>query len=151
MVIIAPFDGSALSKTALLHAVQSSELYDETPLAVTIIPSRNVSYARKKGWIASDEGFDKQTILSRLRGQVMDVAPKARFEHLVVDKYAQSGSISNRLRRFARTRNTSAIFIGSGKAGRSFLGNDSVGGRLVFEYAYDVAIIRNPLPEFKSG
>ena len=151
MVLVTPYDGSTLSRTALIHAARASELYGERALAVTIVPSQNTSYAREKGWIGNDEEFDKETILSRLRGEVKEIAPEAGFEHLVVEKYAQSGMVSNRIRRLARNRDTSAIFIGSDKAGHSFIGNDSVGGQLVFEHAYDIAITRNPLPEAESG
>lgn len=147
MVVIVPFDGSVLSKTALLHAIQTSELYETTTLAVTVIPDRNAGYARENGWISSTEPFDRETIVSRLREQVAELAPEAEFEHIVVDKHAQSGTISSRIRRFARNRDTSAIFIGSENAGRSLVGLKSVGGRVTFEHAYDIGIIRNPLPE----
>lgn len=151
MVVITPFDCSVLSKTALLHASRASELYNETPLAVTVIPNRNAEYARENGWITGTEEFDKETIVSRLRRKVAELAPEADFEHIVVDRYAPSGTISNRIRSLARDRETSAIFIGSENAGHSIIGTASVGGRVAFAHAYDIAIIRNPLPEAESG
>ncbi|WP_435115663.1 universal stress protein [Halolamina sp. C58] len=148
MVVIVPFDGSALSKTALLHAERASELYDESPVAVAVIPRHNTEYARENGWISEEETFDEETVVSHLREQVAAVDPDIDFEHLLVDRYASSGTISSRIRRFARNRGTVAIFIGSENAGHSMIGTTSVGGRVAFEGAYDIAIIRNVHPEF---
>jgi len=151
MVVIVPFDGSVLSKTALLYGVRASGLYEETTIAVTVIPRQKAEYARENDWIAENEAFDRETIVSRLRERVKGVAPEAGFEHLVVDRYASSGTISSRIRRFARERDTSAIFIGSKNAGHSMIGTTSVGGRVAFEGAYDIAIIRNPHPTVVDG
>ncbi|WP_247730473.1 universal stress protein [Halovivax limisalsi] len=151
MVLLIPYDGSALSKTALLHAARSATLYEQTPLAVTVIPDSNAAYARENGWIAEHETFDRATIVSRLREQVAELAPEADFEYIFVDRAAPSGTISNRIREFARERETAAIFIGSENAGHTMLGMDSVGGRVAFEHAADIAIIRNSLPEVEGG
>jgi len=151
MVVIIPFDGSVLSRTALLHGTRASKLYEERPLAVTVIPDQNTGYARENGWITGTEEFDRETIASRLRGQVEEIAPEADFKYVVVDKYAPSGTISSRIRRFARNQDTSAIFIGSENAGHSIIGTASVGGRVAFEGAYDIAIIRNPHPDIEEG
>ena len=150
MVVVVPFDGSALSKSALLHAAWSAELYHETPVAVTIIPDKDTAYAQEKGWLSSTETFDIDTIVFHLREQVRDLAPAAEFEYVVVGKYAPSGTITSRIRRFARTHDTSAIFIGSENAGSSVLGLDSVGRRIAAEKAYDIVIIRNTLPEVET-
>ncbi len=151
MVVIVPFDGSVLSKTALLYGERASGLYEETTIAVTVIPRQKAEYARENDWIAENEAFDRETIVSRLRERVKGVAPEAVFEHLVVDRYASSGTISSRIRRFARERDTSAIFIGSKNAGHSMIGTTSVGGRVAFEGAYDIAVIRNPHPTVVDG
>jgi len=151
MVVIIPFDGSVLSKTALLHGARASSLYEEHPIAVTVIPRRNTDYARENGWISSTEEFDEETIVSRLRGQVEEISPEARFKHIFVDRYAPSGTISNRIRRFARKQDTSAIFVGSKNAGHSIIGLNSVGGRVTFEEDCDIAIIRNPHPDVETG
>ncbi|WP_161973147.1 universal stress protein [Halostella litorea] len=147
MVVIVPFDGSTLSKSALLHGLRASGLYQDDLLAVTVIPDRNAGYARENGWLTDEEEFDKELIVSRLRQQVAQIAPEAEFKHITVDRYATSGTISSRIRRLARDLDTSAIFIGSENAGHSFLGPESVGGRVAYENAYDIAIIRNPIPE----
>ena len=150
MVVLVPFDGSVLSKSALLHAERASKLYEESLLAVTVVPRQNAEYARENGWITEDEEFDRDTIVSRLEAQVSEIAPEAAFEHIFVDRYSSSGTISSRIRRVARKRDTAAIFIGSKNAGHSIIGAASVGGRVAHEDAYDLAIIRTPLPTVES-
>lgn len=150
MVILVPFDGSTLARTALLHASRSSDLYNEAPLVVTVVPDGNVTYARQKGWLTDSESFDRETIVSRLREQVAELAPDADFEYVLVDEHAPPGTMSNRIRQLARTRDASAIFVGSENAGFSRLGTESIGGRIAFEKDRDIAIIRNPLPEIES-
>ncbi|WP_075936365.1 universal stress protein [Halosegnis longus] len=145
MAVLVPFDGSVLAKSALFHGGRAAEL-DGTPLlAATVIPVNNTEYADKKGWITSDEEFDKKRIISRLRQQVEDCVSSAIFEHFSVGRYASSGTMANRLRRVARNRDVTSIFIGSDAAGQALLGTESVGGRVLFEKDCDVAIIRNPV------
>lgn len=146
MVVLVPFDGSDLSKTALLHASRASGLYEDSILAFTVIPD-GPEYAREHGWISDTEPYDRDTVVSRLREWVAELAPDAAFEYAVVGRRSSAGTISSQLRREARQRDTSAIFIGSENAGHSIIGTTSVGGRVAFEDAYDIAIIRNTLPE----
>jgi nucleotide-binding universal stress UspA family protein len=147
MVIVVPFDGTELATTALLHAENASELYAEPVVAVTAIPRGNVEYARERGWLSADEPFDMESIVTRLREQVAEAVPESEFRHLSVPRYSSSGMISSQLRRFAKDRDASAVFIGSENAGRIVVGMGSVGGRVAADLGYDVAIIRRPLPE----
>jgi len=149
MVVFVPFDGSDLSKTALLHASRASNLYEVSTLAFTVIPN-NPNYAREKGWIDDTEPFDRETVVSRLRECVGALAPDATFDYETVGRHSSAGIISSRLRRVARQRDTSAIFVGSEKAGHSIIGTTSVGGRVAFEDEYDIAIIRNVLSEVED-
>jgi nucleotide-binding universal stress UspA family protein len=147
MAIVVPFDGTALSETALLHAHNSSKLYEQPVIAVTVIPSEDKDYAREHGWITEEEEFDKETITSRLQQQVKEICPDADFEYISVPRTSSSGTISSRLRRFAKDRDASAVFIGSENAGRLVIGITSVGGRVAADLDYDVAIFREALPE----
>ena len=151
MVILVPFDGSTLARTALLHASRSSDIYKQTPLVVTVIPNGNTAYARRKGWLTNSESFDTDTVVSRLREQVAELAPDADFEYVLVDEHAPPGTMSSRLRQLARTHDAVAIFVGSENAGHSRLGTQSVAGRVVFEKGCDIAVIRNPLPEAEAN
>ena len=49
MVLVVPFDGSALAEAALDRAAQFSETFDAELLAVTVIPNGNAAYARERG------------------------------------------------------------------------------------------------------
>jgi len=150
MVKIVPFDGSVLSKSALVHAERVSDLYDETIHVVTIIPRQNTSYARENGWISETEEFDTQKIVSRLKDHIAAIAPEADFEHVLVDRYAASGTVSSRIRRIIRNRDTASIFIGSKNAGHSIIGTSSVGGRVAYEGDYDIVIVRNAVADIKG-
>lgn len=150
MVILVPFDGSMLSRTALFHAYRASGNYNEMTLVVTVIPDGNEDYAREKGWLSSSKPFDRATIISRLREQVAELAPDADFEYILVGRHAPPGTMSNRIRQLARTRDASAIFIGSENAGHSRLGTESIGGRVAFEADCDISLIRNVLPQIED-
>jgi nucleotide-binding universal stress UspA family protein len=151
MVVIVPFDGTELAKTALLHADHSSEMYADAVIAVAVIPKENEKYAREHGWIGDGEPFDKETIVKRLRREVCAITEDANFEYLTVPRYSSSGAISSQIRRFAKNQDASAVFIGSGNAGNMVIGMDSVGGRVASDSDYDVAIFREPLPEIEEG
>ena len=151
MVIVVPFDGSELATTALLHAENASKLDANPVVAVTAVPRGNAGYASDREWIADGARFDMETIVAHLREQVTDVVPESEFRHLPVPRYSSSGAISSQLRRFAKDLDASAVFIGSENAGRIVVGMGSVGGRVAADPEYDVAIIRQPLPEAESA
>lgn len=151
MSIVVPFDGSVLAKTALLHAENAAKMYGESVIAVTVIPRKNDKYAREERWLSPDEEYDKETIVARLRRQVKEITPDSEFEHIPVSRYSSSGTISSRIRRFAREKDASAVFIGSGNAGRMVIGAESVGGRIAADLDYDIAIFRHALSEAKQS
>lgn len=161
MSFVVPFDGSALSEAALIkaHAAATGlanapvEVTDRLPraghpidlVAVVVIP-QNARYARKKGWIDADESFEVRTVVDRLRQQVSELVPSAGFEVIRVDSAATSGTISARLRRKAKELGAVMVFIGSENAGRIVSSITSVAGSVAAEDAYDVCLIRHPLP-----
>lgn len=145
MVIVVPFDGGALSVAALQHAEHAAKLYDVSVVAVTVVPVDDVDYARERGWISRDEAFAVQTIVTRLRDQVTEICPEATFDYIPAGAYTSSGTISSKIRRYARDNEASAVFIGSENAGRMVIGITSVGGRVAADLDYDVAIIRQPV------
>lgn len=147
MPIIVPFDGSELSKSALLHGLNSGNLYQDNLLAVSVIPDGDTQYAREKGWITTDEEFDNELIVSRLRKQVVDIAPEADFKHISVSRYAPTGVIAKRIRHIIRDRDTSAVFIGSENAGHHTQGAESIGGRVMSDDNCNITIIRNTVAE----
>jgi nucleotide-binding universal stress UspA family protein len=142
MTLLVPFDGSDLSKAALVRAAQFDTLLDEGVIAVTVIPKGNAKYAREQGWIDETEQFDAEAIVSSLRATVADIAPNATFRYEFVDRYAPSGGIASRLRRFARDNDTSIAFIGSENAGRIVTGF-TVGAVVSADRNYDTMIINS--------
>lgn len=146
MTLVVPFDGSELAEAALVRATEFGTVFEEEVLAVSLIPKENADYARERGWIAEDEAFDLETIVATLHRQVTDLCPNADFRHLVVDRYAPPGSISNRLRRLARDEDTSMVFIGSENAGHIVTAVTSVGRSVAADASYDVVIVRDRSP-----
>ena len=147
MTFIVPFDGSELAETALVRAQEFSDvLQEKSVVAVSVIPKGNTEYARDHGWLPPDEPFEIESVVEKLHKQVISLAPSAGFRHLTVDRYAPSGTIASRVRRFAKTEDASMVFIGSENAGHIVTGISSVGGNVATEDVYDVVIIRNRSP-----
>lgn len=146
MTLVVPFDGSDLAEAALVRATEFGTVFEETVLAVSVIPNRNREYARERGWITGSEEFDLETIVSASHRQVTDLCPTADFQYKVVDRYAPPGTIANRLRKVAREEDASMVFIGSENAGRLVTGLSSVGGSVAADQSYDVVIVRDRSP-----
>jgi nucleotide-binding universal stress UspA family protein len=77
MTFVVPFDGSPLAQAALSRAVAFAGVTDETLVAVTVVPAGNADYAQDKGWLSADESFDRETVVERIRGSVVGLAPDA--------------------------------------------------------------------------
>lgn len=141
MSIFVPFDGSALSRSALVRAREYASGADRQILVFAVVPAP-ASYARGKGWLAAEEPFDRGAIETRLRACVYALAPSARFNALHVADRLPKGAIANRLRRVADQRDVEAVFLGSENAGRVFRPLSSVGGAIATDEDYDVYIAR---------
>ncbi|MFB6149962.1 MAG: universal stress protein [Halobacteriales archaeon] len=161
MTFMVPFDGSALAEAALVKAhgsaVGLAAVASELPqlaqlsdpidvVAVSVIPD-NARYARRKGWIDPGETFQPGAVVDTLRQQVADLVPSAEFQSRRVDRGATAGTISGRLRRTARDLGATMVFIGSDNAGRIVTPITSIGGGVTAGDAYDVCIVRHPLPD----
>ncbi|WP_247730204.1 universal stress protein [Halovivax limisalsi] len=146
MTLVVPFDGSALAEAALVRATEFGNVFEEDVLAVSVIPKGNADYARDRGWIEGDDAFELEAVVSTLHQQVTRLCPSANFRHIVVDRYASSGSIANRLRQLARTEDASMVFIGSENAGHLVTALSSVGGTVAADSSYDVVIVRDRTP-----
>jgi len=145
MTLVVPYDGSELSKTALIRAAQFNAVFDQNVIAVTVVPRNNSSYARTKGWIKPTEPFDRQAIVDSLRESVAEITPEVTFEPLSVGRNAPAGTIANKIRQFAREKEASIVFIGSENAGR-MVGSLSVGSSVSAEQSYDTMIISQARP-----
>jgi nucleotide-binding universal stress UspA family protein len=145
MALIVPFDGSALSKTALARAVQFQTVLKEEVLVVSVIPKNNVAYARERGWIDSTEPFNAETVISSLRKEVSKLAPDVEFHYIFVDRYATKGTISGRIKKFIRKNNGTIVFLGSENAGK-IISAFTVGQSIGSGRTYDTYIITSEDP-----
>lgn len=143
MTLLVPFDGSTLAEAALDRAVEFGGMVDESVQAVVVIPQGNVRYARKRGWIADDEPFDVDAVVSRIREQVQERAPDASLRVERVPRAANTGSIARKIRGIAREVGPSLLFVGSDNAGRLVTTLSSVGGNVASDRRYDVMIVRH--------
>jgi nucleotide-binding universal stress UspA family protein len=150
MALVVPFDGSTLSKSALVRAVQFETVLEERVVVVSVIPRNNARYARERGWIGESEPFDAEAVVSHLRSEAATVAPDAEFHPVFVDRHAPRGTIAGRIRQFARDQGASMLFIGSENAGRIVSGV-TVGQSVAGDRAYDTVIISHEaLPEIEK-
>lgn len=146
MTLLVPFDGSELAETALVRAAELDDVFDEGVVALSVVPSGNVEYARDAGWIGDNEGFDVGTITERLHDQVDALAPEATFRYEVVGQHAAAGTVARHVRRTAHDEDASMVVIGSENAGHLTVSVTSVGGSIASDDAYDVLIVRNRSP-----
>ncbi|NLV07448.1 universal stress protein [Haloarcula rubripromontorii] len=146
MVLLVPFDGSALSKAALTRAMEFAGYRDEDVTALAVIPD-NAAYARERGWVDDAEEFDIEAIADRMREQVESVAPTASFRYEVPDDVSSMAStttdITRTIREVAHEEGASVVFIGSENAGRVSTPVCSVGSPVSEDPQYDVHIVRH--------
>lgn len=81
MTFVVPFDGSELAEAALVRAVEFATVLDERVVAVSVIPRKNASYARERGWIDPGDTFDLDTVVASLHEDVTAHAPNAEFRY----------------------------------------------------------------------
>ena len=143
MTLVVPFDGTELAAAALDRATEFAAVFDERIVVFSVVPTGNTEYTRERGWVERGESFDTEAVVERLREQVRTLAPDAEYRYETVGKFTSSGTISSRVREFAREVNASTVFIGSENAGHMVVGVSSVGGAIAAENAYDVVIVRD--------
>jgi len=144
MTFLVAFDGSDLAEAALTRAREFAAPTDEQMVALSVVPNRNASYARERGWIDDGEAFDTETIAERLRARVAEIAPGATFRYELVGRRAPPGTVATRFRNAARREDASMVFVGSENAGRLVSTVTSVGSAVAADRAYDVVIVRSP-------
>jgi nucleotide-binding universal stress UspA family protein len=151
MTLLVPFDGSPLAGAALSRAAQFADTFDDSVVAVAVVPVGDTDYARDCGWIEPGEAFDYDAIVSTLREQVREHAPDAEFRAECVSRGVQAGSIARIIRRTARDLGASMVFVGSDNAGRLVTTLSSVGGNVASDRTYDVVIVRHTAPYPPDG
>jgi len=146
MTLLVPFDGSELSAAALDRATEFGEFTGEDVVALAVIPP-DAEFARDRGWLDAGEQLDTEMICTRLRQQVEDVAPGARFrcEETEETDYRATltTDVTRTIRQVAADLQASIIFVGSENAGRVSTPLTSVGNPLSEDPRYDVHIVRH--------
>ncbi|MFB6164951.1 MAG: universal stress protein [Haloarculaceae archaeon] len=148
MTLLVPFDGSALSATALERAREFATYRDEDVLVLTVVPP-DEEYARERGWIDADDAFDPEALCEAFAAAARELAPDAtvRCEHpepsdsltaTVID------DVTRTIRAVAHEAGASIVFIGSENAGRVSTPVTSVGSPISEDPRYDVHIVRHP-------
>lgn len=146
MTFVVPFDGTELAETALVRAMEFARVLDELVVAVTVIPVGNRSYAREREWLDPGEPFDLETVVGSVHDKVTRLAPAADFRHRTVDERATAGTIASRVKALALDEDASIVFVGSENAGHLATSLSSVGSTVAAADAYDVHIVRQPVP-----
>ena len=146
MVLLVPYDGSALSTAALERAAEFAEYTGEPIVALSVIPEEP-SFAIDRGWIGAEEPFDVERIAERLAAEVSDVAPGAEFRYEVPEDVSSMASVTTdvvrTIRAVAADVDASIVFIGSENAGRVSTPVSSVGAPVSEDPQYDVHIVRH--------
>ena len=147
MVLLVPFDGSALSKAALRRAMEFADYRGEEITALSVIPD-DAAYTRERGWLDADEVFTVEAVADRLREQAESVAPSASFRYEIPEDVSSMAStttdITRTIRKVAHEEGASIVFVGSENAGRVSTPVCSVGSPVSEDPEYDVHIIRHP-------
>lgn len=146
MVLLVPFDDSALSRTALARAAEFGDLLDEDIVALAVIPS-DVEYARERGWIGPDEPFDEERICRGLRvaaeSIASDVTVRCESAQMDDERASQTTGVVRAIRAVAAELDPSIVFVGSENAGRVAAPLSSVGSPVSEDARYDVHIVRH--------
>ncbi|SDE75390.1 universal stress protein [Halorientalis regularis] len=147
MTLLVPFDGSALSRTALERASEFADYRDEEVVALTIIPD-DEEFARERGWIDEDGTYDQAAVCEEFERTVQEVAPNAtyRCEHPETSDSMTAtviDDITRTIRHVADDVDASIVFIGSENAGRVSTPVTSVGSPVSEDPRYDVHIVRH--------
>ncbi|MFC6990526.1 universal stress protein [Haladaptatus sp. GCM10025707] len=147
MVLLVPFDGSALAETALRRGAQFARVLDRDLVALVVLPD-DEAYAQERGW-ANGDGFDKAQFAETLRERVEAIAPEAKFrvEHASDPDDEPYSSVTMNIvrtvRKVATEVDADIIFIGSENAGRVSQPLSSVGAPVSADPRYDVHIVRH--------
>jgi nucleotide-binding universal stress UspA family protein len=146
MVLLVPFDGSALAERALARAEEFAEFADEPVLVLTVLPS-DEEFARERGWVGPDQPYDPEAVAARFEEQVRDLAPDATFRVEQPDEVSMRAwatvDVARTIKQVAHEVGASIVFVGSENAGRVTTPVTSVGSPVSEDPDYDVHIVRH--------
>ena len=148
MTILAPYDASELSASAVRRAAGFGEYRDETVVVLTVIPN-DPAFAQQRGWIDEGEGesYNPDAIEQRFQSELAAIAPTATVRTERPAEPAARGAttrndVARTIRDVAADIDASILFIGSENAARVSAPAESVGTPIAGDADYDVHIVR---------
>ena len=147
MTLLAPYDGSDLSKTAVKRATEFADYRGEEVAVLTVVPE-DEAFAVERDWITPGEEYDPADIERRFEREVQAIAPETTFRTERPDESAAVAAttindITRKIREVARNLDASIVFVGSDNAGRVSTPVTSVGSPISEDPEYDVHIVRH--------
>lgn len=151
MILLVPFDGSALATTALSRAAEYATYADEAVVVCSVIPD-DAEYAREQGRPSGPDTFDPAVVASQLEAQIRSVAPDVCFRWESVEPSPDptatlTTDVVRTIRSVAAALEASVLFVGSENAGRVSTPLTSVGSPVSNDPRYDVHIVRHAATE----
>jgi nucleotide-binding universal stress UspA family protein len=151
MTLLVPYDGSALSKTALSRGQTFAEYTGDDLLALVVIPDEP-GYAHRHGWLEPEDTFDVGVVERKLTQEIGDVAPAADVRAAFVENTEPTADtttvVVRTIKEVAGGVGARIVFVGSQNAGKVTRPLASIGGTVADDARYDVHIVRHPDPEF---
>lgn len=145
-MLLVPFDGSELARTALVRAREFGDATDKDLLVLIVVPPDEV-FARNRGWITASEAFDPKRVGNELETAVNEIASDVTVRIEATEEASLLAStemdISRTIRQVAHETDASVVFIGSENAGRVTSPVTSVGTPVSKDPGYDVYIVRH--------
>ncbi|MEF8886304.1 MAG: universal stress protein [Haloarculaceae archaeon] len=147
MTLLAPYDGSALSRAAINRATEFADYRGEEVVVLTVVPDDR-AFALERGWIEEGETYDPKSVERQFAGEVEQVAPAATFRTEQPESMASLAAtthndITRTIRQVAHDIDASIVFVGSDNAGRVSTPVTSVGSPISEDPEYDVHIVRH--------
>jgi len=146
VTVLAPYDGSALSESAVGQAVEFGAYREESVVVLTVVPD-DPGFAKQRGWIDEGEAYDPDAIEQRFQSELQSIAPTATVRTERPTEPAARGAttrndVARAIRRVAADVGASVLFIGSENAAQVSAHKDSVGTPIAGDGDYDVHIVR---------
>jgi nucleotide-binding universal stress UspA family protein len=147
MTLLAPYDGSPLSRTAVRRAAEFGKFRDEDVVVLTVVPDDR-TFAEDRGWVEEGASYAPEAVEERFETEAADLAPQATFR---AERPEPSESLSSStpddilrtIREVAREVEATVLFVGSDNADRLAVPTVSIGSHLTDDPEYDVHVVRN--------
>jgi nucleotide-binding universal stress UspA family protein len=145
MTFLVPYDGSDLSRAALVRAVEYGDALGEPVTVTAVLPEDDWGYARTKRWVGEDEAYDPEAVEEQLTEEVRAVDEDVSVRTEVIAEVTP-GRVARRIESVASEVCPSVVFLGSENAGQIVTPISSVGSEVAADAEYDVHVVRHWSP-----